>query len=132
MHELENFKLILAVHPKDIGKFADLLDIVVIDLKEDNRTGELGNATFYRKLQKKLPERMIKKYQRWVFDKEKKENVENLRSLIIQRPEFHRAAPETIHGLHRIGNKAKIDHINFGLSHNQMKVNTKRSVYSAV
>ena len=47
MDELENFKLILVVHPKDIGKFADLLDIVVIDLKEDNRTGELGNATFY-------------------------------------------------------------------------------------
>ena len=59
---------------------------------------------------KKMPERMITQYQRWVFDKEKKENVENLRSFTIQEAEFQMAAAETIHSLHRIGNKAKIDH----------------------
>ena len=69
MDELENFKPIRVDHPKDVEKFADLLDIAVINLKEENRIEELGNGTCYRKLLKKMPERMITQYQRWVFDK---------------------------------------------------------------
>ena len=71
--------------------------------------GELCNDTFYRKLLKKMPEKMIMQYQQWVFDKEQKSFV--------------------IHGLHRIGNKDKKDHIYFS---SQIKVNTRRSVYSAI
>ena len=72
----------------------------MINLKEENRIEELGNRTFYRKLLKKMPERMITQYQRWVFDKEKNENVDNLRFFIIQEAEFQMAAAETIHGVH--------------------------------
>ena len=61
--ELENFKPIRVDHPKDQEKFADLLNIAVINLKEENRIEELGNGTFYRKLLKKLPERIITQYQ---------------------------------------------------------------------
>ena len=50
MDELENFKSIRVDHPKNVEKFADLLDIAVINLKVENRTEELGNGTFYRKL----------------------------------------------------------------------------------
>ena len=64
MDELENFKLILVDHPKYVEKFADLLDIAVINLREENRIEELGNGTFYRKLLKKMLERMITQYQR--------------------------------------------------------------------
>ena len=64
MDELENFKPIRVDHPKDVEKFADLLDIAVINLKEENRIEELGNGTFYRKLLKKMLERMITQYQR--------------------------------------------------------------------
>ena len=122
MDELENFKLILVDHPKYVEKFADLLDIAVINLKEENRIEELGNGTFYRKLLKKMLERMITQYQRWVFNKDKKENVENLRSFVIQKAEFQMAADETIHGLHRIGNKAKVDHIYLDSSQQSNKV----------
>ena len=55
-----------------------------------------------------------------MFDKEKNENVENLRSFIIQ--EFQMAAAEKIHSLHLIGNKAKIDHTYFGSSQQSNKV----------
>ena len=116
MDELENFKPIRVDHPKDVEKFADLLDIAVINLKEENRIEELGNGTFYRKLLKKMPERMITQYQRWVFDKEKKENVENLRSFVIQEAEFQMGTAKTI------GNKAKIDHTYFGSSQQSNKV----------
>ena len=62
MDELENFKPICADHPKDVKKFPAFLDIAVINLKEENRIEELGNGTFYRKLLKKIPERIITQY----------------------------------------------------------------------
>ena len=55
-------------------------------------------------------------------DKERNENVENLRSFIIQKAEFQMATAKTIHNLHRIGNKAKIDHTYFGSSQQSNKV----------
>ena len=36
MDELKNLKPICVDHPKDVEKFADLLDIAVINLKEEN------------------------------------------------------------------------------------------------
>ena len=63
MDELKNIKPIRVDHPKDAEKFVDLLDIAVINLKEEDRIEELGNGTFYRKLLKKMPERMITQYQ---------------------------------------------------------------------
>ena len=56
-----------------------------------------------------------------MFDKEKNENVENLRTFVTQEAEFEMAAAETIHSLHRIGNKAKIDHTYFGSSQQSNK-----------
>ena len=117
LDELKNFKPICIDHLKDVEKFANLLYIAVINLKEKNRIEELGNGTFHRKLLKKMPERMIIQYQRWVLDKENNKNIENLRSFVIQEAEFQMAA-----GLHRIGNKAKIDHTYFGSSQQSNKV----------
>ena len=63
MDELEYFKPIRVDDAKDVEKFADLLDIAVINLKEENRIEELGNGTFYHKRLKKMPETMITQYQ---------------------------------------------------------------------
>ena len=45
-----------------------------------------------------------------------------MRSFVIQEAEFEISATETIHGLHRIGNKFKIDHTYFGSSQQSNKV----------
>ena len=45
-----------------------------------------------------------------------------MRSFVIREAEFEISAAETIHGLHRIGNKAKIDHTYFGSSQQSNKV----------
>ena len=58
MDELKNFKPIHVDHPKDLEKFADLLEIAVINLKGENRIEEPGKGTFYYKLLKKMPERI--------------------------------------------------------------------------
>ena len=99
MEELENFKPIRAGYAKDIEKFADLLDIAVINLKEAGRQDELRNGSLYVKLQKKIPESMLPRYHRWIFEKREDESVEVLREWIIQEPEFQIIASETVRGL---------------------------------
>ena len=43
-------------------KLADMLDIVVISLRESSHTEQLSNETPYNKLQKKSPEEKINQY----------------------------------------------------------------------
>ena len=53
------------MHPgnyKDMEKFADLLDIAIVNLKEANRFEELQDRLLYMKLQKKLPASMLTRY----------------------------------------------------------------------
>ena len=103
LEALENCKPIRKGHPCDVKKFADLLDIAITNLKETRRVEELGNGTFYRKLQRKMPERMVAQCQRWIFENHEEENVESLRTFIIQEAELQTEAAETIHGLHKTG-----------------------------
>lgn len=99
MDELENFKPIRLGNSRDIDKFADLIDITVVNLKDAGRTEELGNGSLYNKLQQKLPESMLAQYHRWIFEKSKSESVESLKEWIIQEAEFQTIASETVRGL---------------------------------
>ena len=45
IEELEQFKQIRSGNAKDLDKFADLLDIAIINLKEANQTQELGDGS---------------------------------------------------------------------------------------
>ena len=62
LEELENFKPIHTGYAKDIEKFADLLDVAVVNLKEAGRFEELANGSLYLKLQRKVPESMLARY----------------------------------------------------------------------
>ena len=64
LEELENFKPIRTGYAKDIEKFADLLDVAVMNLKEAGRFEELANGSLYLKLQRKVPESMLARYHR--------------------------------------------------------------------
>ena len=80
-------------------KFADLLDITIVNLEEVDRAGELNDGLLCMKLQKKIPAKMLVNYHRWIFEKYKKESVETLRECIIQEAEFQTRALEAAHGL---------------------------------
>ena len=54
--------------------------------------GEFCNGTFYRKLLKKMPEKMIMQYQQWVFDKEQK-------FFVIQEAGLQKASAEVYTGV---------------------------------
>ena len=47
---------------KDIDNFANLLDIVVVNLKDAGRQEEFGDGSLYVKLQKKITESMLAQY----------------------------------------------------------------------
>ena len=95
MKEIDNFKPIQAANAGDIDKFADLVNIVVINLKESHRSEELGYGSLYFKLLKKLPESMIKSFRRWIFENRRVENVESLKDWINQESQFQTIACET-------------------------------------
>ena len=73
---------------KAIERFADLLDIAIVNLKEMGRVEELGNGSLYQKSQRKLPEQLLARYHRWVFEYSYEESVEILRYWVIQEAEF--------------------------------------------
>ena len=54
--ELENVRPIRPDNSKDIENFANLLAIAVINFYKASGSAELGNGSFYLKLQKKVTE----------------------------------------------------------------------------
>ena len=99
LEEIDSFKPVSSGSSKDIEKFADLLDVAIVNLKEANRTVELGEGMLYMKLQQKFPTPMLASYHRWLFENHKLECVEVLREYVVQEAEFHTRALETVHGL---------------------------------
>ena len=99
LEEVDNFRPIYPGNYKEIEKFADLLDITIVNLKEANRSEELNDGLLYLKLQKKLPTSMLSTYHRWIFERQKRESVESLREWVLQEAEFQTKALEAVHGL---------------------------------
>ena len=94
--DLEVFRNLRPGNAKDLEQFADLLEIAIINLKEAGQHYELGAGCLYRKLQRKLPQSMLSRYYRWIFENKMVESVVALRTLIIQESEFETIASETV------------------------------------
>ena len=99
LEELENIKSLRPGNAGDIERFADLLDVTVVNLKEANRHDELGKGTLYISLCKKLNEGMLAQYHRWIFKNHCWESVETLEEFMLQEAEFQTVASETIRGV---------------------------------
>ena len=99
LDELEAFRPIKNGHTKALEKFADLLDIAVVNLEQAGLHGEIAQGTLYVKLQKKLSKTMLTSYRRWIIDNNKGECVKSLREFVHREAEFHSVAFETIHGM---------------------------------
>ena len=84
---------------RDLEKYADLLDVAIVNLKEANWFEELRDGLLYIKLQKKLPASMLTQYHWWIFENHKIESVEVLREWVIREAEFQTKALETVQGL---------------------------------
>ncbi|MCG8076809.1 MAG: DUF1759 domain-containing protein, partial [Candidatus Thiodiazotropha taylori] len=98
LDELERFRQIRLGNARDLEEFADLLDVAMINLTEAGQHHELGDGSLYTKLQRKLPECMLARYHRWIFENDRSESVLTLRTWIIQESEFQTIASETVRG----------------------------------
>jgi hypothetical protein len=65
-----NFTPIRPGKPADVEKFADILDLTVINLKESGLYSDLDSRLLYSVLMKKMNEAMLMSYQRWVHEVE--------------------------------------------------------------
>ena len=99
LEDLENFRQIRSGNARDLEQFADLLDIAIINLKEAGLHHELEDGSLYTKLQRKLPESLLARYHRWIFENSMSESVLTLRTWVKQESEFQTVASETVHGL---------------------------------
>ena len=99
LDELDNFKPIRDGHVKALEKYADLLDVAVVNLQQAQMNNELGNGALYIKLQRKLSENLLTNYHRWFIDNKRKESVLTLREFVRRKAKFFSVASETIHGI---------------------------------
>ena len=99
LEELEAFSGVRKGNVKDVEKFADLLDVAVLNLQEAEQREELGCGTLYRCLLKKLPEDMVAQYQRWMSNTGMQPAVETLRDWILQEAEYRIVAAEAVRGV---------------------------------
>lgn len=98
LEDLEHFRQIRPGNAKDLEQFSDLLDIAIINLREAGQHHELGDGSLYAKLQRKLPQSMLARFHRWVYENNTAESVVSLRTWVIQESEFQTIASETMHG----------------------------------
>ncbi|XP_067667337.1 uncharacterized protein [Haliotis asinina] len=99
MEEISSFRPVRPGNAKDFEQFADMLDVVVVNMRDSDRFEELGNGSLYVQLLKKMTASMISQYQRWIFETQRQESVEALREWVLMEAEFQVIASETIHGV---------------------------------
>ena len=99
LDEVNNFKQIRIGNAKDLERFADMLDIVVVNLRDSDKVEELGDGCLYNQLIKKMNDVIVTQYLRWIFETQRRESVETLREWVLQESEFQTVASEAINGL---------------------------------
>ena len=80
LEDLENFRQIRSGNARDLEQFANLLDIAIIILREAGLHHELEDGSLYTKLQRKLPESLLARYHRLIFENSMSELVLTLRT----------------------------------------------------
>ena len=99
LEDLEQFRQIQSGNTKELERFADLLDMTVINLKDAGEHRDLGDGCLYIQLQRKLPQSLLAKYHRWLFENNVTESVVALKTWVIQESHFQTIASETVYGL---------------------------------
>ncbi|KAK3754553.1 hypothetical protein QZH41_005587 [Actinostola sp. cb2023] len=79
LDEMNTFKPVREGNEKDLERLAELLDVIVVNLKDAGQDAELGSGSLYITLLRKLNKNLLAKYKQWINDKHQDETVEQLR-----------------------------------------------------
>ena len=99
LEELNAFKPVREDHERDLERFSELLDGIIVYLKDANQEGELGDGSLYITLQRTFNKTLLSKYKQWVSDNRRLENVGTLRDFVDRESEFLTTASEHISGV---------------------------------
>ena len=99
LEDLERFQQIPPDNAVELERFADLLDLTVINLKEAGEDQDLGDGSLYIQLQRKLPQSLLARYHRWLFENNVVASVIALKTWVNEESRFQTIAAETVNGL---------------------------------
>ena len=99
LDQIEAFPVLKQPKASELQRFADLLDVTVVNLKDSGRAYELQESTLYCKLQTKLSASMLTNYNRWCHVNSRPAHVESLLEWVNLEAEFTMNAVETIEGI---------------------------------
>ncbi len=99
---LDELEKMVALNNKDVRgfeKFADLVRVTVVKLKAEGKDGELGDGNLHSLLVKKLTERLLESYTRWLSENSKERSVISLRDWLREEVAIRVEAVEMAYGL---------------------------------
>ncbi|XP_022794997.1 uncharacterized protein LOC111333608 [Stylophora pistillata] len=97
--ELRRMKPLKAENPRELERFADLVERRVDTLKENKHTSDLEGGTLYAIVLEKIPQSLLSQYYRWVKEKGKLESFEELREWVAEEAEYQIQASEVKNGV---------------------------------
>ncbi|XP_065198351.1 uncharacterized protein LOC135829896 [Sycon ciliatum] len=110
LETLEAFQPIQRYNPQALEKFADLLEIAVVNLKDAGRHMELQNGTFFSRLLSKLTKQMVAQYQRWLYEHQQTEDVLSLLKWVTLEAEFQTTATKIVDGIQKSASSRPSSH----------------------
>lgn len=102
--ELRKMRPINADNPRELEKFADIVERTVVSLKENKQISDLEGGTLYAIVLEKLPQPLLSQYYRSIKEKGKVESLDELRHWIAEEAEYQVQASEVKHGFSSAGN----------------------------
>ena len=99
MDQLEQMPLIRSNDIHALERFADLVRIIVVKLQAEGRDGELTDGTLHNLLVKKLPDRQLENYSRWLNERARETSVVAFRDWLKDEVRFRVEAAEMANGI---------------------------------
>ena len=99
MDQLEQMPLIRSNDIHALERFADLVRITVVKLQAEGRDGELTDGTRHSLLVKKLPDRQLENYSRWLNERPRETSVVAFRDWLKDEVRFQVEAAEMANGI---------------------------------
>ncbi|XP_074634307.1 uncharacterized protein LOC141892872 [Acropora palmata] len=99
MDQLEQMPLIRSNDIHALERFADLVRITVVKLQAEGRDGELTDGTLHSLLVKKLPDRQLENYSRWLNERARETSVVAFRDWLKDEVRFRVEAAEMAKGI---------------------------------
>ena len=99
MNQLETMVPLKNSDIKGFEKFSDLVRVSAAKLQAKGRDSELGVGTFHSLLVKKLTDRQVESYSRWLGEQKLERSALNLRDWLKEEVRIRVEAAEMVHGI---------------------------------